>query len=263
MKEGFFNTASNRILFSLGLLMAVIALASYATLNFEKVDFINPIPATISVTGEGEVFAVPDIGQFSFSVNAKGDDASSVQEESGTKINEILSYLREQGVEEKDIKTQSYNLYPKWRYEERVCALGSYCPPGERVQDGFEVSQSISVKVRDTKNAGAIIAGVGEKGATNISSLDFTVDDMEAIKAEARVAAIDDAKDKAELLADQLGVRLVRLASYNEEGGNYYQPKFDRVMSFEADESAGFGGAEMPVGEDSTKVRVSVTYEVR
>lgn len=246
------------------MLMVLIALGSYASLNFAKIKHVDPMPATISVAGEGEVLAVTDIGQFSFSVTAEGEDAPSAQEASGEKINAILTYLKEQGIEDKDIKTQNYNMYPKYRYEERICPAGSYCPPGERVPDGFEVTQSIIVKVRKTNQAPSIIAGVGERGATNISGLSFTIDDEEVLRDEARVKAIADAKEKAAALAEQLGVRLVRLASYYEESG-YYEPYAVRTMAFDMAEEAavGFGGAELPMGEESTIVRVNVTFEVR
>jgi len=263
MEGGFFNTMQMRILGGLAILMFMITMASYATLNFEKVEFLNPAPATISVSGEGEALAVPDIGQFSFSVNAEGTGAAEAQEESGTKINAILAYLKEQGIEDKDIKTQNYNLREKWKYEQRICPVGSYCP-GERVKDGFEVTQTVSVKLRDTDMSGTVIAGIGELGATNISSLNFTVDDMDALRAEARAAAIEDAKKKAAVLAEQLNVRVVRLVAFNESGG-YYQPKYmdTRMMAMEMAEDEGFGGADMPVGEESTTVRVDVVYEVR
>lgn len=264
MKEGFFEAKPMRVLGALALFMVVVALGSYATLNFEKVDFLNPVPATISVSGEGEVLAVPDVGQFSFSVNAEGEDAAEAQELSGTKVNEILAYLKEQGVEDKDVKTQNYNLYPKWRYEQRVCPSNLYCPPGERVKDGFEVSQTVTVKIRETDTSGAIVAGVGERGATNISGLNFTVDDTDSLKEEARKLAIEDAKAKAEILADQLGVRIIRLASYNEGGGNYRQPYYEaKAMSLDFAEDESFGGAEMPVGENSTNVTVNIIYEVK
>jgi len=251
-----------RILGALTILMFMITLASYASLNFEKVRYANPTPATISVTGEGEILAVPDIGSFSFAVTADGADAATAQEASGTKINAILAYLKEQGIEDKDVKVQNYNLYPKWRYEERLCPLGSYCPPGERVADGFEVSQSIAVKVRDTKSAGAIIAGVGERGATDVSNLSFTIDDIDALRDEARNLAIADAKENAKVLAKQLNVRVVRLVGYYESGGSP-EPYMDlRTMAMDKKES-GFGGAEMPVGEQGTTVMVNVTYEIK
>ena len=265
MKQGFFETASMRILVGLVLLMAMIAMGSYATLNFEKVEFINPTPAAITVNGEGEVLAVPDIGQFSFSVQAEGEDASEAQELSGTKINDILEYLSEQGIEEKDIKTQNYNLYPNWRYEQEPCPIGSsFCPPGERVQDGFTVTQSVSVKVRDTDAAGAIIAGVGEQGATNLSGLNFTIDDTDALKQEARAKAIADAQEKAVVLAEQLGVRITRLQYYYEEDGGYYDSDFEsRAIGLEMAQDESFGGAELPMGENSTTANVTITYEVK
>ncbi|NCT02275.1 SIMPL domain-containing protein [Candidatus Parcubacteria bacterium] len=262
MDKSFFGTTQMRILVALSLLMAIIALASYASLNFEKIQYSNPTPATISVIGEGEVLAVPDIGRFSFSVMAENAEASVAQELSGTKINEILAYLREQGIEDKDIKVEQYNLYPRWRYEERVCPIGSYCPGGERVQDGFEVTQSIAVKVRETKDAPKVIAGVGERGATDISNLNFSVDDTEALRDEARAKAIENAQAKAVVLAKQLGVRIVHLTAYSETGAAY-QPYYKEMsMALDAPDG-GFGGAELPMGEESTLVRVNITYEIK
>ncbi len=260
--ESYLNSKPGRALFSLALLMAIIALGSYAMLNFEQKEYVSNMPATISVVGKGEVTAKPDIGRFSFAVIAEGETAAAAQEASGTKINDIMAFLREQGVEDKDIKTDYYNLNPKYRYEERPCAFGMYCPPGEQIQDGFEVSQSITVKVRATDKASSIISGVGEKGATNISSLEFTIDDTDALRAEARAEAIADAKEKADILAKDLGVKIVRIVSYGENSPYYGVPYYAKNMDMAVAES-GFGGAELPMGEQDTSVEVNVTYEVR
>lgn len=260
MEELFKNTQM-KVLAMLLLLMAIIALGSYASLNFEKMTYLNPAPATITVSGEGEVLAIPDIGTFSFSVTADGEDATTAQEASGTKINEILAYLAEQQIAETDIKTQNYNLNPKWKFEQGQCLGDGFCP-NNRVEDGFTVSQSITVKVRDTKTAATIIAGVGERGATNISNLNFMVDDTDALQAEARAAAIVDAQEKATVLAQQLGVRIVRLSSFNESSNGYSQPYFDSRMMGMADEESAFGGAELPIGEETTTVRINATYIV-
>ena len=265
MKEEFFSSGSMRFLGGLFIVMALLAMGSYAALNFQKINYLNPYPATISVTGEGEVLVVPDIGQFSFAVQAEADTAAEAQELSGTKINTILAYLSEQGIAETDIKTQNYNLYPRYRFAERVCPPdGFYCPPGEQIADGFEVSQTISVKIRQTDTAAGIIAGVGEREATNISSLNFTVDDTDAIQAEARSKAISDAQQKAMVLAAELGVRIIELQSYSEDGGYYPQPMaYDRAMVSDVMEESAFGGAELPMGEDKTTSRVTVTYVVK
>lgn len=263
MQNGFFNTQPGRGLGLLALALVCLALASYAYASFQQAEYLGEVPASITVDGEGEVLAVPDVGQFSFSVRAEGDTAEIAQEESGTKINAILAYLKEVGIEEKDIKTQNYSLYPRWEYIEQICVFGRSCPPMEQIQNGFEVSQTVSVKVRDTNKAGEVISGVGERGATDISGLSFTIDDMDALKSEARAKAITDAKAKAEVLADQLGVKITRLISYYENGADYsYEEQaFARSVSLDAEDGS-FGGPELPVGEESTKSNVSLTFEI-
>lgn len=262
--QNFFDSKTNRFLASLALFMLILALGAYAKLTFDQAKYgSGQYQASISVTGEGEVLAVPDIGQFTFSVEAEADTAAVAQEESGTKMNTILQYLRDQGIADKDIKTQNYNLYPKYRWEERVCQIGTYCGPGEQIQDGFTVSQSVTVKVRTIADAGKIIAGVGELGATNISGLSFTIDDTDALKAQARAEAIAEAQQKAALLAQQLGVRVVRLVGYYEDEGGYYEPYYQE-RAFALDSGGGsFNGPEFPTGEQSTKVRLTITYEVK
>lgn len=261
--NSFFNEKYNRILATVLLAMAALAFASYAILNFNMTRSMYPMPANISVMGEGEATAVPNVGQFSFAVMAEGKTAAEAQDASGKKMNDILAYLKEKGVEEKDVKTENYNLNPKYRYDARPCSL-NFCPPSTPVADGFEVSQSVSVKVRDTGKSGELIAGVGDKGATNISGLNFIVDDNTAVKAEARSKAIADAKQKAEKLSADLGVRLVRITSYYENEG-YYPPmpyaEKSAVMNQGMDAAAGVPA--VPVGENNTKVNVTISYEVR
>jgi len=139
-----------------------------------------------------------------------------------------------------------------------VCPANSYCPPGESVQDGFSVNQTVSVKVRDTNKASAVITGVGERGATDISNLNFTIDDVSVLETEAREKAIANAKEKAVALAKQLNVRIIRFTGYYEENSDTYM---DSMMSRESDASD-FEGPSLPVGEQSTVVKVNLTYEV-
>lgn len=260
--EAFFNVKSNRTIAAIVLALAGAALAANAYGTYQMTKSSYPMPMNISVNGEGEVSAIPDVGQFSFSVTANGTEAAVAQEASATKINDIMAYLKEQGVEEKDIKTENYSMYPKYRYENAAC-FGGWCPPGREIPDGFEVSQTVAVKVRDTAKAGALIAGVGDKGATNISGLTFTIDDESKLKAEARTKAIADAKSRAEKIAADLGVEIVRVTSFYENEGFYGEPY-------------GYGGGgdmmakaesatapSTPVGENTTKVSVSVSFEVK
>ncbi len=113
--------------------------------------------------------------------------------------------------------------------------------------------------MRDTEQAGTLISGVGERGATNISGLDFTIDDRESLEAEARAEAIAKAREQAETLAQDLGVRIVKLTGFYE---NAPSQNFNRGF-FAAEESMDMAVPSIPMGEDMTTITVSVTYEVR
>lgn len=221
---------------------------------------------TITVSGEGEVFAVPDVAEFSFSVVEERNTPDAAQEIAADKVNRILSFLDENDVDDKDIKTTSYSVYPRYEYRREVINCVTFpCPqpPGERVLEGYEVRQSVRVKVRDTDAAGGLLAGVGELGAADISGLSFTIDDEDELQREARRLAIEDAQEKAKQLARDLDVKLVRVASFSEGGGNYY-PR----LAIEADKAFGIGGGgdvvpEIPVGENKIISNVTITYEIR
>lgn len=260
--QSFLSLWYVRVLLVLILLGVITALTAYTKLTLREAKYGQYGVATISVQGEGEVLAKPDLGTFSFSVMADGEDATTAQNKSAEKINAIIAYLQEAGVEEKDIKTQNYYLNPKYRYEERLCVAGSYCPPGNPVIDGYEVSQSITVKVRNLDIAGSLISGVGEKGATNVSSLNFTIDDDSILKASARATAIADAKAKADKLAKDLGVKIVRMVSYYEdqEGTSYgYGGDMDMARNEEAKSTS----PSLPAGENLIRSNVNITYEIK
>lgn len=259
---GFFSQKSNRALGSLVLIMLVVALVAYAFNTFKQARF-NYDVLTISVVGEGEVNALPDIGMFNFSVRAIDPSAEGAQQQVNERLENILAFLADNEVEEKDIKTSYYNLSPNYRYETGVCAAGMYCP-SRQVQDGFEVNQNVSVKVRDLDKAGALISGVGEQKADDISGLQFVVDDTAALKDQARQAAIADAKARAEILAKQLGVNLKRMTSYYEDEGYYPVPYRKTANGLMLEESmADTASVSLPSGENTVTSRVTLVYEIR
>ena len=275
MKPSFHEWATDQRLKGLVLgvlLLAVLALASYTYLTVKQAKYADNMygPTTISVTGKGEVVQTPDVAKFSFSVQAEADSPETAQKESADAINTIVAYLKESGVAEADIKTTGYNLWPRYRdmptpvyYGDDIPMMEVMPPTYDYNEDtviGYTVEQTIEVKVRDTAQTGNLIAGVTDRGATNMSGLQFTLDDDSSAKAEARAKAVADAKEKAQQLADTLGVRLVRLQGFwEEEGGGY--PMYD-----------GYGGGimeraavlpELPPGENMITSVVNLTYEIR
>jgi uncharacterized protein YggE len=220
----------------------------------------NDFPNQITVNGTGEVVAIPDIATFSFTVTETSESVASSQSLATAKINSALTYLKDNGIAENDIKTTGYNVYPKYEWIQGMCNEFS-CPPGKQSLVGYEVSQSISVKVRDTEKAGEVLAGIGSFEISNISGLSFTIDDEEKLKDEAREKAIQDAKERAVELSKSLGVELEEIVSFGEENESYY-PEYEYYAK---SASLGLGGdiaPETPTGENTYTKRVWVTYEI-
>jgi uncharacterized protein YggE len=220
----------------------------------------------INVRGTGEVFAKPDIGSFSFSVLAEGKDANEAQTKSAEATNAILAFLKESGVAEKDIKTDYYNLNPKYDFNQAPCPMyASYCPESTPKLIGYDVSQTVTVKVRDLTKSGDLISGVGGKGATNMSNLQFTIDDETALMTEARALAIADAKKQAEQLAKDLGVEIVRMTGFYEEtNGGYPMPMYDSyAKGGDMMEQAVSVAPSVPTGENTIMSVVNISYEIK
>jgi uncharacterized protein YggE len=218
---------------------------------------------TISVSGYGEAMAVPDIATFTFSVVSEKPTVAAAQADATQKANATTAYLKEAGIDEKDIQTSDYSVYPQYDYVQRACT-GGYCPGGEQVLRGYQVRQTTTVKVRDTEAAGELLGGVGSKGATEVSGLNFTFDDPNQVEDEAREEAIADAKAKAEELARQLGVSIVRVVSFSESGSGVPMPyKMEAYGRGGADMAVAQSAPEISVGQNKVTSSVSVTYEIR
>lgn len=224
---------------------------------------------TITVSGEGDVFAVPNIGTFSVTEQQNAKDVQTAQETATTKMNAIIDYLKQQGIEEKDIQTTDYSVNPHYEWQQASCPASTgekvvYCPPGKQVLNGYDVSQTITVKVHDTKKAGDLLSGVGSKGATNVSGLSFTVENPDDLQAQARDKAITQAKTKADALAKSLGVSIVRVVGFSEGSDNGYERK---TMSYNMASGAAMDAAvpapQIPIGQNKITSNVSVTYEIR
>ncbi len=208
------------------------------------------IPApNISITGEGKVVVRPDIATVSIGVGRNDKEVAKAQSAATITINKVIEFLKEKGVEDRDIKTTNYSIGP--RYDYRANSQPKII--------GYEVRQTLEVKIRDLSKSGEILS-VGSLGANEIGSLRFTVDNLEKAKEEARNMAIKDAREKAKNLSKNLGVRFGRIISFYESNGGI-QPLYldDKIMSF--------GGAtpvpvSVPTGENEIKAQVTITYEV-
>ena len=219
---------------------------------------INPTN-TINVSGQGKVFAVPNIAEFSFTVSETGTDVATAQKTVTTKMDDITKYLKDTaGIEDRDIQTTGYTAEPK--YEQTTTGGVTRTNTGKII--GYTVTETVSVKVRDTSKAGEVLSNIGSRGVSHVSGLTFTIDNEEQLQQEARGKAITDAQGKAEALAKQLGVSLVRVTNFYESGPVTYAKAYATGMGGAAD-SVAPAPANIQVGQNEITSNVTVTYEIQ
>ncbi len=213
---------------------------------------------TITVSDTGTVYAKPDLALTTFSVVTEAKTVAEAMSENTKKMNAIINSAKEQGVEDKDLKTATFNIYPRYEwYEKGTCVPP--CPSGKRVLVGYEVRQSLQVKIRDMEKIGIIIEEGTKAGANQVSDLQFTIDNQDELKKQAREQAIEKAKTKAKELASQLGVNLVRISNFSESTA------VSRFFGLGiAEEAMGRGGEapQIETGENKIEVTVIITYEI-
>jgi len=208
-------------------------------------------PREISVEATGKSYATPDVALISLGIEVKGKTAGAAMKE-GTKImNSVSDELTKMGIEKKDIKTTSYYLNPNYNWTQ---AEGSK-------QDGFVLNQSVTVKIRDLEKIGDAIAKATSLGANTVGDLQFTVDDPEKAKDEARKDAIEKIKAKAKAMGEIAGFKLGDALSYYE-----YEPYDYGKGGGMSYMSAEMGGGEsvptISAGEQEIQLTVSMSYRL-
>jgi len=238
-----------------GVLLVYIIVWFGASIRNElrEYDFIGraeTLERTITIEAEGRATAKPDIAKTSMGVVSQGDTVEDAQTENTARMNALLTGLRGLGIEKADIQTQNYNIYPRYDYTDEG-----------REARGFEVSQNVTIKIRDLDIANSVFALAGKVGANSVGGLDFTLDDRQVYVDAARENALQKVGKKADALARSLGVDLGDVVGYDEFEGGFKGPFLEaRSLSFD---SAVGGAPEIEAGSTDVRLNVSVTFMIR
>ncbi|MEK7515188.1 MAG: SIMPL domain-containing protein [Patescibacteria group bacterium] len=206
---------------------------------------------TISFSGQGKVVAKPDIALLDLSILTEAETSKAAQNENSNRSKRLVEFLKKEGIEDKDIKTTGYNIYPQYTY-----------PQYEKARiTGYQVNQMVQVRVRNLDTVDTVLDGVVSAGANQINNFQLTVDDSDELMADARDEAIADAKEKARALERQLGVKLGRIVNFSENGtGGIPMPMYDAAVY---KGGMGGGGPAIPSGENEISVNVQITYQIK
>lgn len=221
----------------------------------KRIEVADRTPVTISVSGEGKATAVPDIAELSFGVIVQRQQtAKQAMDMLGKSMQAVLDAVKKAGVPAEDIRTESLSLNPAYDWKD-----------GQQTMRGFDASQSLRVKVRDLDIVSDVLAAATNAGANQAGGVSFIVDDPEKSRAQAREEAIVQAREKAKILAGQLGMRLGKIKNFSEGGGGFPPIMYARE-TMAMDKGMGGGGVmptPLPAGEQEVSVQVTITYELR
>ena len=213
----------------------------------------TPSARTVTVSAEGKATVIPNLATVSFSVVSEGASATAIQDDNAKKMNAAIAIVKGFSIDDKDIQTSAYNLSPRYTYEQKT---------GKSRIDGYQITQTMTVKVRNLNDAGKIVGQLPAAGINQISGPDFSVENIDAFLHGAREEAFDKAYVKARELARLAGAGVGRVVTFSESsGGNYPRPMYMKA-------EMGIGGEASSVpqfeaGSDEAQVTVSVTYELR
>ncbi|WP_193335044.1 SIMPL domain-containing protein [Devosia beringensis] len=211
---------------------------------------------TISIEGRGEVAAAPDMAMVNSGVTTQGATAREALDANTAAMAELIAALKGTGIEARDIQTSGFSVSPNYVYSEDRDANGYTLPPKI---NGYQVSNTVTVKVRQLEELGTILDKSVTVGANTVNGVSFSVADPSELLNKAREAAFADAQAKAELYATAAGSALDEIVSISEtQGFNDPQPYPMYARAEMAD------SAKVPVeaGELSFAINVSVQWEL-
>lgn len=206
----------------------------------------------ITVQGEGEVMAVPDIVKITLSVQtAVLPNSEGATDALGEQAERVLEAVEKAGVAKKDMQTTNLSINPVYDFTNNRQTIR-----------GYQGTESIYVTVRTPDKAGELVSVATAAGATQVGGISLEIGKPDDLKVEAQEKAIAQARQKAETLAKALGVSLGRVKTFSVS--DYPSP----IPLYGAETKAlGIGGdavaPPVAVGENTVKATVTVTYELR
>ena len=227
--------------------LIILGIVALSGCERETVIFPDADQNQIRVVGTATVSTTPDIAKSQIGVQTFNSEVEPAVDENNRKAEAIIQALRQQGIEERDIQTSHFSIYPQRNYKDDR--------PEEII--GYQVDNSISVVIRDLTAIGKVLQSTIDAGANTISGVTFTLDDPEPFRSDARTKAIKNARERAQSMAEAAGIKLGKVISINEVSSSGYitaRADYDKVAAAE----------EVPIqpGELELTVQVEMVFEI-
>ncbi len=210
----------------------------------------QPVSRTLNVNGLGSTYLTPDIAYIYIGVHSEGATASEVVAANKAQTNAVLDALKAAGVDEKDLRTTNFSIWPSQQYSPEGVATGAI----------YMVDNTVYVTVRDLEGLGDLLDDTIAAGANSINSIQFDVADKSAAVKEARAKAVDDAKTQAQELADAAGLKLGEIQNIS-----FYDNSPYPVFEGKGGGGGGYAAESVAIqpGQLTISVSVNITYDIK
>jgi uncharacterized protein YggE len=198
----------------------------------------------ITVTGDANVAVAPDTALMRIGVTSQGKTAHEASAANSKQMTSVLAAIRDTGIPDRDVQTSRLSLQPQYDPNKS----------GTARLTGFQVTNQVTIKVRDTDKLPAILDRAIAAGANEMSGIEFVVSEQSKLLDQARDDAVADARRKAELYAKAAGVKLGRVLAIVEEGSS--PPPRPVMQAMRA------GAVPVSPGEQNLRASVTVSYEI-
>lgn len=229
--------------------VAACALAACAAAPEASAQEDGAITRTITVTGQGEASAAPDLAVMSIGVQTEGNTAAAALRQNSAQMSATIKKLKDLGVADKDIQTSGLSINPRYDYEKNRS--------NPRVI-GFTASNRLTVKLRDLDEAGGVIDQAVQSGANTLGGISFTFSDPKPLYEKARKDAVARARAQAELLTEAAGVDLGQVLTIQDGYVSAPSPQPVRARMSMAEDSS----VPIQAGESSITASVTIVYEI-
>lgn len=228
----------------------VAAVCGDSTTSIENSGDLTP---SITVSGEGKVTAKPDVAIITLGVSTLAPTVAEARETAATSMEGMVKSLKDNGVAEKDIQTTQLNINAEYDYND-----------GNQRLRGFRVQNTVTAKLRNIDNTGKAVDDAVAAGGDNtqINGIAFTIDDPKTLQDQARSAAVEDARKKAETLASAGGVDIGNPIQINE-GSVYIPQPLNAYRGIAEGSAAADTKTTIEAGELDVIVNVSVIFELK
>lgn len=234
------------------MLRSVFAIVVFAALAMSPVQAEEvKILRSISISGHGEVRAVPDLAVVSIGVTTQSNTARDALDGNTKSMKLLLDTLRKAGIDARDMTTSNFSVGPRLDY-------GNNTGQPPRVV-GYDVNNMVTITVRKIDDLGELLDVAVSTGSNTINGITFSISKPDSMLTDARKAAVQDARSKAETYAAAGGFKLGNIVTISE--GTSYQPPVAYAAKAERAQAA--DAVPIAQGEQALAVDVSITYEIK